>query len=810
MYKKLSVLSLFAPLLLVGCGTADLDGLNEEEITDTVPPGLTQIYVNGQPAGGGTLSNEYLYSVAFQFNEAIDISLLKEGNVLVAGYSSPALSGSWGYNATDYTLTFSLNTSNLGFNSTGSIILNADKIADLAGNFYLDGGTNQIDRITYATPKALNARVTVNGLLTSNTPTISVKNISRSGSPAPLVFSSTNNSQLFSTIDIVNGQQYSVSIANSNQVCHGAGTFTMGTTTPTININCSDVMPYFTNASYWNDRLQGIASLSNPSAAKCTDSLVGCFNGSLSRRFDTNQSTTCTDITATDDLGVFEWACQVKADNSGISLVSTGIMAGKGLKDLVKVNIDNSNITNSTASWLPNRVNVTQASIELARSASSVWWPNSVNLINTPSLSGNKQVHVYSPNMGITQLATSTTISTNGLSLVIPTGTFNGNVTLHGPHSDLWVEGDFAGASTVIPAISISGTSNTTLHNVRVLRSNHVGIALVSTTATHNSSPLFVSNAAYDGLRITKGKLNMLDNVTLVNNGTNGLMIQNTNSDGWPDNAIENVHAYNNGFNGIELKDARNNHLILISTSSNAQNGLHFSKATAGTQGSSYNYIGQLTSINNGGAGISAIASPKYNTINGAFVALNGAEGVVGYNDYLPAPAISFVRSQFAHNAGGSCNFDNTPGVCPIGINVDNAVDLSTVFAGIVGTQTAVFNVDFSIALPAFQGWTDSSIDLVNGTSGGSCSSTSTYCKLVDWSVAGNTVTNTFPGVETATTSATFVYAENAGLPKETLYQPTKVDHINDNLGDKDAFCNSVSTCSDAITIGHFQLPVAP
>ncbi|MDH5301079.1 MAG: right-handed parallel beta-helix repeat-containing protein [Gammaproteobacteria bacterium] len=815
MYKNLSVLSLLAPLLLAGCGAANLGDPSQDANGDVTPPQLTAIIINAQPAVGGnkTLDGVNLDHVTFVFDEAIDIAQLKDSNnVLVGGTNTVSINGTpttlvgnWEYDDTSFMLTFKPTNSLLGNNAMGAVML-SKKVADLAGNLYNDGSQNLVDRALFATLKTLEVTVSVNGLLPAGA-NVTVTNKTLSNLADTLTFTAAANSATFTNVPVINGQTYIVEVKNTQQVCTGTGTFIMGLTAPSIVVNCSDVTPYFANAPYWNDRLQPKADPNTPGPLPLCDNTVnsGCFHGGIYRVYETSNLTSCAGVSITDALSAFTWICQTKADGSGIQAISTGFAAGKGLRDLLNVQVANP-IENSSAAWRSNKITLKQNN-QTYSSALSVWWPNTINLTSSSLLSAGRHVYVY-VDMGISRFSTPAVDNNNigsisNISLVIPAGTkLVGNVNLLTPH--LWVEGEFIGASNNEAALTLGSTNYAILHNIRIPFSNGSGILLDNATNTRSGGTININNANGHGLQITDGKFNALSNVVLTNNLQNGLFITKTDQlfDAQVDNMLENVRADNNGGNGIELRDTKNNHIILSTASSNGGDGLRFSKSNAAAFGASFNYVSQFTSVNNAGAGIRATDNLLLNTINGSFITLNSGGGVVATTAFAYSP-LRFNRSEIAHNGTGNCIIDSGS-VCPAGLAVVNPASMADVFVGSTGLSEQYGNINFGIN--DGKRWVGGTFDLNADLGGGECTTQSEPCVLVDWSLKAN---SSFPSQNSNNTLAKYVagFDDNNVNPVEFNYQPAKVDHLYDGLGNSNGYCSVGEVCTDALTIGHYQRP---
>ena len=107
---------------------------------------------------------------------------------------------------------------------------------------------------------------------------------------------------------------------------------------PAVSLDA--VSPLFSNGAdnngaKWNDYVAGSNwRVTNTDAAECsalTDS--ACIHGGERRVVDVTGRSSCAGLSATDDLGVFDWVCD--ASTNPVRMVSTGLTDGKYLSHLL-------------------------------------------------------------------------------------------------------------------------------------------------------------------------------------------------------------------------------------------------------------------------------------------------------------------------------------------------------------------------------------------------------------------------------------------------------------------------------------------
>ncbi len=91
----------------------------------------------------------------------------------------------------------------------------------------------------------------------------------------------------------------------------------------------------------------------------------GCFHGGEIRKVYMTGHSSCEGVTASDSLDVFSWICDDSA--AFIAIISTGLKAGKGLRDLLTPN-----------GWKAIQLYVKQNGEKLLETAPAKWWENTV------------------------------------------------------------------------------------------------------------------------------------------------------------------------------------------------------------------------------------------------------------------------------------------------------------------------------------------------------------------------------------------------------------------------------------------------
>lgn len=173
------------------------------------------------------------------------------------------------------------------------------------------------------------------------------------------------------------------------QATDSAGILSAATKTITRNLISLSVAPvYPSSGANWNDYTSysnGSFDSNHQSDTACTGSetgrygeLGGCIHAGERRKVVVSGVTSCTNLSASDDLNAFEWGCEIDSGNA--TFYSKGLASGKGLRDLFSG-------AGGAGSWTANRVIVRLSSNPIGESPLATWWTNSITPL--PASSGS-------------------------------------------------------------------------------------------------------------------------------------------------------------------------------------------------------------------------------------------------------------------------------------------------------------------------------------------------------------------------------------------------------------------------------------
>lgn len=174
---------------------------------------------------------------------------------------------------------------------------------------------------------------------------------------------------------------YAASISVSDGGVTSGSTVLSGTASGFVE-SISVVPLYPANGSLWTYYIlngnsgQDIFHQTDTDCSGTPDKLDYCVHAGEMRKVSVTSYVSCTNLSATDSLGAFDWTC----DDSGVNVqFYSQLKWNKGLVDLV-----------NAASWKSNQVTVKYSGYTVAQSSSSSWWTNPVVLAPLHTTSGAK------------------------------------------------------------------------------------------------------------------------------------------------------------------------------------------------------------------------------------------------------------------------------------------------------------------------------------------------------------------------------------------------------------------------------------
>lgn len=618
-----------------------------------------------------------------------------------------------------------------------------------------------------------------------------------------------------------------------------------------VNISCTALPSisalYPNNGKSWNSYVKndGTGRFQATDTA-CVSSVSGgynaCLHGGEMRKIDLSDRTSCSNLTASDNVNALNWIC--RTTSSGIQFVSTGLKTGKGLSDLI-------DWTLSSPSILPMNLTIKEGSNTLYQTTSSVWWDNPVvvvspSAVNTAiTISGTIYLLTSSTPISDAGNIPQVSIGVSNVAFLIKPGL---RMTATAPAcvtsrymidvvnaSFSWVEGDFD--ASLHPG-GITLRSNSYFSVIRNIKVQNTGI-----------NPLCgAANSTFASVTIQTFN-NYISNVTIANSNPTGFLLNTANA---KENLIYNISIFNSQdvTFGVGLRldtNVTKNFISGVLVANNASDGVSIVNSSVN------NYIFNISSVNNNGIGeklnsSNTLLTNVMNLNNGNdHLQMNGAPtstlqnyvsgatpnshvNLSGGNTDTYFTGIFKVNSVACITAGGSsggitgtCNGAVT-GTRPSDINYPStnsflnfsATPLNQIFIGQASSESAnSYYASGSNTYSTSVSWTSFQNFYRNlGKSGTFAASSSRgaciaggVCQIYDWTFRTTDTIglNTLPCPgNTAQLPATVVTHPLNGGGSVTFLR-NAVEIIGDGIGDDNGFCQSFEACLYTPNVGSYQ-----
>jgi len=383
----------------------------------------------------------------------------------------------------------------------------------------------------------------------------------------------------------------------------------------------------YSNAQLWNDYIvadgsalavrgvstgaaSGVSTRLNASGSPCLSTATGgygtCIHAGLMRQSVINDKEDCTDMAATDALGVFIWVCD--ASVKPVRLISVGLNEGKHLSDLVDFD---------AVAWRANSLTVTVNGVEY-RSPATVWWSNAVATLTTGGVYGTTSgIYLIQSNLTPASIFAAgadktalvmkpgVKISTTGVAAVVNNSSrhftwYEGAIDMNGTNAAAIGFATGAGGYMVLSNFSIANSSGTASRSFQIGGSNgfyrdvrfanalvqsHISFELTAAASGNVLQGIMTSNDEFP-MRVTGAQNNIVLNMTSANNGTNaGANVYVDISAG--NNGILNFTSANGKVNGsvgpLRVSSGANNTLMNLGFANTTDRGVVIAGGT-GTQ----------------------------------------------------------------------------------------------------------------------------------------------------------------------------------------------------------------------------------
>lgn len=772
--------------LIAGCGSAQDSELKKE--VDEIPPIIEKVSPDSITRKGEIGIDEK--AIILKISESInqnDVDLLNAQEI--RSTNNTLLEGIWDFNTQTNELTFTITTSPIPPNESFAINISG-KLTDKAGNALL-----QDKSISFSTAKLFGINITASGLSGDDSVTVTQKFLSGSQTTNNLTLSTATPTGLING-NLASNEEFLLSVSEqpADKFCSLSTAYgKISLKNAEVTLNCQDVIPYYSSAQNWNDYVSVDANKLN-------------IHGGESRALVITGLSSCENISASDKLDSFNWACEEVStnDSTKIRVYSTGLKENKGLSNLI--NFD------TAPSWKENSITVSNLSGTIRTTDSSVWWNNPV--LKTPdvkTLATQGAIYAHIDKNGTTpDLKQDFQITKSNIALVI-----NPNMEL----------------TTELNGISVTGSTNNTINYVWIegkinAASSVHGIALQNAPYARLNK-VIIKNSEQEGISLLKSYWTKLTNVTVTNSTVSGLVINDSEYLGFGVEIINSTFSFN-GESGI-LANSSKTRLLKVNASSNGQSGLIITtpyNIVSNTnlsnniengliiRGTQNNLLSGLTVANNHGNGIllekdsSGNYNPRTNLISSSTIA-NNKLSAIQFNSIEQSIAESnmFVNIVDAYNLASNCTHCDNMTTATL---ADGLID--SIFAT-VSTDSNVPSYSPSAGLNSSEITTRTKLENIYRNWGafaaptetegsGSCVTASHNCKIYDWSLSSSDtlILNT---IGEPVGLKTFAFTSSTG--KTISYLENSIEVNTDNIGNNNGFCEENETCILVTNNGSYQ-----
>lgn len=489
----------------------------------------------------------------------------------------------------------------------------------------------------------------------------------------------------------------------------------------------------------------------------------------------------CEGLTAVDDLGAFDWRCEVR--DGAAHMVTRALRAGVRLSDLVDF---------AAVAWRDNALHVFAAGAEIQSTEPGPWWTNPVASLGDGDLDVPGGIYLVAADA-----TARARLLADGVALVVAPG-----ATLRGPGDEapvvaardlafLWIEGriDAAGSGEGVRADLVRLS---VLDGVKVQGAAHAGIHLLNVRACRVTDAVVVQNDTY-GL-LLEGEGNLVRGLLAAGNALSGLHVI-----GGSDNRMAGVTAAGNGNWGVVLRASTGNVLAEVTTANHVAYGVWLDRAPGTT-------LMDVAALDNGTAGLYLFESPGALLANVAATD-NGFGGLIlhdsSYN-HLTGRVLVGGNPWNCMESGGtapgveSVTCAGTDGSDP---QVTTGVSLAAAFAGKLAGDEPMNPDDVDGAAPydaiadwtsfgPFRHWGREAETFPGVAAWGRC--TDGTCRVWDWALKpDDTLARGALAAPDGTAALTHAWDDGT----VSVFLPNAVEVIGDGAGDEDLLCEAGETC---------------
>jgi hypothetical protein len=648
-----------------------------------------------------------------------------------------------------------------------------------------------------------------------------------------LTLASTSSTYSFG--GLTKGSSYAITIKTNPvgfvcSVANASGTITTNVTN--ANVSCKVITLsalYPTNGANWNDYINRDFSkdIFSQTDATCNTANTGgyrtCVHAGEIRKFDIQSRSTCTNLTATDNLSAMNWVCKTNS-SGGVTFYSSALKKGKYLSDLIDWNNN---------AWQSLTITVKDGATTLAVSSALKLWTNVIDASGTITPGTSGSIYLYD----LSTITSSITISANKVSILInPTGIKSirtsgicnavAGIDISN-RTFAWLEGnmDFGNSTQNAYGVLLSVAKFSVLKNVKIQNAGmncasagNINNAINLNTATNNyledivltqtlgTSPangiglslttsddnlfngISISNMATDGIQVTSSKSNMFLNTTVMSSAAECVLIQ-TNSH---NNSILNISTANSNNFGIRYTNSNNGLFANVVVFNNLNHGIDLISGSSIT-------VHNIAASTNPTAQINLNATTSYFTgivktstatclYSASAGGMNSSCVAVSPSDFTAPLSISSIANTFVgYSATDSKNTTSSLSGNSSGVALGSITDwvrFDHLYKGIGKFNSAAFPSTLHLSV----------------CNSGNCTIWDLSLKITDTVLRNANITSTGASCPSSSNMITHTYSASSAT-----FLRNSVEILNDGVGNDNGLCEANEDCLLTPNIGSYQ-----
>jgi len=330
---------------------------------------------------------------------------------------------------------------------------------------------------------------------------------------------------------------------------------------------------YPANGENWNDYVNNNAMngfLADDTACSGSGQYYSsCLHGGEMRSIELVGLTSCSEITADDDLGAFNWVCE---ESAGVArIISTSLKDDSALSTLIDFSVPD---------WLENAVTINKAGNPVAKTPAGKWWSNPVvesNVGGSLNTAGTIYVVTVNPYANYTIDADKVGfVSMPGIELL---GGVGSAVIYINGYKYEWIQTDVNGSETS-DGVRWEAVAHSVIHNSFVRNARYGRNIYLVGSYNNKLGGFMVTNAISHGVLLEDSDFNTLVSFRATNSADSGVYL--SQSDG---NLLMNFITANNdnGSNatggGVFITNSLNTRLINAVIANNKLSGVTISNS---------------------------------------------------------------------------------------------------------------------------------------------------------------------------------------------------------------------------------------